>query len=134
MHVGGPPGTRGAFSLYVPETYDQRRAYPLVVALHGGSGNGGAFLWSWLREARTRGFIVLAPTAIGSTWSLMDPDIDGPSIDRMVDQVAGEWNIDAGAPAPDRHERRRHLQLRAGPARRLPLHPSRAGRGGLPSR
>src|SRR5882672_7283880 len=22
MHAGGPPGTRGAFSLYVPETYD----------------------------------------------------------------------------------------------------------------
>ena len=63
------------------------RACPLVVALHGGSGNGGAFLWSWVREARTRGFIVLAPTAIGSTWSLMDPDTDGPSIDRMVDQV-----------------------------------------------
>ena len=96
MHAGGPPGTRGAFSLYVPETYDQSSAYPLVVALHGGSGNGGAFLWSWLREARTRGFIVLAPTAIGSTWSLMDPDTDGPSIDRMVDQVAGEWHIDAG--------------------------------------
>ena len=96
MHAGGPPGTRGGFSLYVPETYDEGRAYPLVVALHGGSGNGGAFLWSWVREARTRGFIVLAPTAIGSTWSLMDPDTDGPSIDRMVDQVAGEWNIDAG--------------------------------------
>lgn len=95
MHAGGPPGTRGAFSLYVPETYDALRAYPLVVALHGGSGNGGAFLWSWVREARTRGFIVLAPTAIGSTWSLMDPDTDGPSIDRMVGQVAGEWNIDA---------------------------------------
>lgn len=96
MHAGGPPGTRGAFSLYVPETYDEGRAHPLVVALHGGSGNGGAFLWSWVREARTRGFIVLAPTAIGSTWSLMDPDTDGPSIDRMVDQVAGDWKIDAG--------------------------------------
>jgi len=95
MHAGGPPGTRGAFSLYVPETYDESRAYPLVVALHGGSGNGGAFLWSWVREARTRGMIVLAPTAIGSTWSLMDPDTDGPSIDHMVDQIAGEWNIDA---------------------------------------
>jgi phospholipase/carboxylesterase len=94
MHAGGPPGTRGAFSLYVPETYDAERAYPLVVALHGGSGNGGAFLWSWLREARTREFIVLAPTAIGSTWSLMDPDVDGPSIDAMVEQVAGQWNID----------------------------------------
>jgi phospholipase/carboxylesterase len=96
LHAGGPPGTRGAFSLYVPETYDAARAYPLVVALHGGSGNGGAFLWSWVREARTRGLVVLAPTAIGSTWSLMDPDTDGPSIDAMVDQVAQQWNIDAG--------------------------------------
>src|SRR6516225_5284102 len=83
-HFGGAPGTRGGFSLYVPEYYDSARAWPLIVAMHGGSGNGGAFLWSWLREARTRGLIVLAPTAIGSTWSLMDPDTDGPSIDRMV--------------------------------------------------
>ncbi|MBV8186923.1 MAG: phospholipase [Alphaproteobacteria bacterium] len=96
MHVGGPAGTRGAFSLYVPEYYDAATAYPLVVALHGGSGNGGAFLWSWLREARTRGIILLAPTAIGATWSLMNPEEDGPSIDRMVEFVAGQWNIDAG--------------------------------------
>ena len=95
MHVGGPPGTRGAFSLYVPEYYDAATAWPLVVALHGGSGNGGAFLWSWVREARTRGFVVIAPTAIGATWSLMEPDVDGPSIDRMVEHVAAEWNIDA---------------------------------------
>jgi phospholipase/carboxylesterase len=95
MHVGGPPGTRGGFSLYVPEYYDAASAYPLVVAMHGGSGNGGAFLWSWVREARTRGLIVIAPTAIGSTWSLMEPDVDGPSIDRMVEHVAAQWNIDA---------------------------------------
>jgi phospholipase/carboxylesterase len=95
MHLGGPPGTRGAFSLYVPEYYDAATAYPLVVAMHGGSGNGGAFLWSWVREARTRGFVVIAPTAIGSTWSLMEPDVDGPSIDRMVEHVAAQWNIGA---------------------------------------
>lgn len=94
MHVGGTPGTRGAFSLYVPEYYDAARAWPLVVAMHGGSGNGGAFLWSWLREARTRGLIVIAPTASGSTWSLMEPEVDGPNIDRMVDRVAGQWNVD----------------------------------------
>ncbi len=94
MHVGGPAGTRGAFSLYVPETYDPARAHPLIVALHGGSGNGGAFLWSWLREARSRGAILLAPTAIGTTWSLMDPDIDGPSIDGMVGQVMEGWTVD----------------------------------------
>ena len=93
-HIGGPLGTRGGFSLYVPEYYDATRVWPLVVALHGGSGNGGAFLWSWLREARSRGFVVIAPTAIGSTWSLMEPEEDGANIDRMVAEVAGQWNID----------------------------------------
>jgi phospholipase/carboxylesterase len=94
MHVDGPAGTRGGFSLYVPETYDPAVAYPLVVAMHGGSGNGGAFLWSWVREARTRGIVVIAPTAKGSTWSLMAPEVDGPNIDRMVDQVSSDWRID----------------------------------------
>ena len=94
MHVGGPAGTRGAFSLYVPEYYDAAQDWPLVVALHGGSGNGGAFLWSWVREARTRGLIVIAPTASGSTWSLMEPELDGTNIERMVAEVAAHWNID----------------------------------------
>jgi phospholipase/carboxylesterase len=94
MHVGGPAGTRGAFSLYVPETYDVAQPMPLVVAMHGGSGNGGGFLWSWVREARTRGLIVLAPTASGSTWSLMEPEVDGPNIDRMIEEVAGQWSVD----------------------------------------
>ena len=94
MHGGGPAGTRGAVSLYVPETYDASQPLPLVVAMHGGSGNGGAFLWSWVREARTRNFIVIAPTAIGSTWSLMEPEVDGPNIDRMVEEIAAQWNVD----------------------------------------
>ena len=94
MHVGGPAGTRGAFSLYVPEYYDPARAWPLVVGMHGGSGNGGAFLWSWVREARTRGFVVIAPTAQGQTWSLMEPELDGPNIDHMVEQVGSDWNLD----------------------------------------
>ncbi len=94
MHLGGPPGTRGAFSLYVPEYYDAAQAWPLVVAMHGGSGNGGAFLWSWVREARTRGLVVIAPTARGATWSLMEPEVDGPNIDRMVEEVASRWTID----------------------------------------
>ena len=93
-HVGGAAGTRGGFSLYVPEDYDPSRAWPLVAALHGGSGNGGAFLWSWLREARTRGFILLAPTASGQTWSLMEPDLDADSIRRMLAEIGKRWNVD----------------------------------------
>ncbi len=94
MHVGGPAGTRGAFSLYVPEDYEPTRAWPLVAALHGGSGNGSVFLWSWLREARTRGFILLAPTASGSTWSLMEPNVDADNIKRMLAEIGGRWNLD----------------------------------------
>lgn len=94
MH-GGPPGARGGFSLYVPEYYVPDRAWPLVVALHGGSGNGRAFLWSWLADARARGAIVIAPTAVGSTWALMGDDPDTPNIAGILDIVQARYNIDA---------------------------------------
>jgi phospholipase/carboxylesterase len=47
-----------------------------------------------VREARTRGVIVIAPTAKGGTWSMMEPEVDGPNIDRMLDQVSADWNVD----------------------------------------
>ncbi len=54
IHDHNEPGSRGGFSLYVPEYYTPDRAWPLVMALHGGSGNGRGFLWSWLRDARSQ--------------------------------------------------------------------------------
>ena len=65
FHDHNEPGSRGGFSLYVPEYYTPDRAWPLVMALHGGSGNGRGFLWSWLRDARSHGAILVAPTATG---------------------------------------------------------------------
>ncbi|MBR0683581.1 phospholipase [Roseomonas eburnea] len=94
MAIGGPPGTRGGASLYVPEYHEPSRPWPLIVALHGGSGDGRAFLWNWLREARSRGCILLAPTATGRTWSLQDPAQDGANITRLVAQVAKGWSVD----------------------------------------
>ena len=87
--------TRGAFSLYVPEWYDAARAWPLVVAMHGGSGNGGAFLWSWLRAARSHGAIVVAPTAIGQTWALTGPDLDTPNLAHIISEVGARWTLDS---------------------------------------
>jgi phospholipase/carboxylesterase len=94
------PGSRGGFSLYVPEYYTPDRAWPLVMALHGGSGNGRGFLWSWLRDARSRGAILVAPTATGdasnkTTWALMGDDTDTPNLARILDSVRSRWNIDA---------------------------------------
>jgi phospholipase/carboxylesterase len=93
-HMNNEPGARGGFSLYVPETYTPERPAPLVVALHGGSGNGRAFLWTWLRAARTRGAILVAPTAVGQTWALQDEDVDTPKLHSLLDFVRGRWSVD----------------------------------------
>jgi phospholipase/carboxylesterase len=95
LHDHNEAGSRGGFSLYVPEYYTPDRAWPLVMALHGGSGNGRGFLWSWLRDARSHGAILIAPTATGSTWALMGDDTDTPNLARILDSVRGRWNIDS---------------------------------------
>jgi len=94
IHDRNEPGSRGGFSLYVPEYYAPDRAWPLVMALHGGSGNGRGFLWSWLRDARSFGAIVVAPTATGATWALTGEDTDSANLGRILDAVRSRWNID----------------------------------------
>ena len=86
---------RGGFSLFVPASYDGSEPWPMVVALHGGSGDGRDFLWSWLREARGRRFLLLAPTSRGPTWSLYGPDLDAGALAAMVRAVSQGWNVDA---------------------------------------
>jgi phospholipase/carboxylesterase len=103
IHDHNEAGSRGGFSLYVPEYYTPGRAWPLVTALHGGAGNGRGFLWSLLRDARSHGAILVAPTATGDasntkhTWALMGEDSDTPNLARILEFVRGRWNVD-----PDR--------------------------------
>ncbi len=94
MHVDNERDMRGGFSVYMPEDYDAVRTYPVIFALHGGSGHGRTFLWTWLREARSRGAILVSPTASEATWSLMDPAVDGPNLHRILDFVGQTWRID----------------------------------------
>jgi phospholipase/carboxylesterase len=94
IHDHNEPGSRGGFSLYVPEYYTNERAWPLVMALHGGSGNGRGFLWNWLRDARSFGAILVAPTATGNTWALMGEDADTANLARILDTVRSRWTID----------------------------------------
>ena len=94
LHAGNATDERGGFSVFVPEDYDPARDYPLVMALHGGSGHGRLFLWTWVREARSRGVILVAPTATGATWSLMEPEVDAAHLARVLDQVGRTWRVD----------------------------------------
>jgi phospholipase/carboxylesterase len=94
VHDRNEQGSRGGFSLYVPEYYTAERAWPLVMALHGGSGNGRNFLWSWLQDARSFGAILVTPTATGQTWALMGEDTDTPNLMRILETVRSRWHVD----------------------------------------
>ncbi len=94
VHDHNEPGSRGGFSVYVPEYYTPDRAWPLVMALHGGSGTGRTFLWSWLADARSFGAVLVSPTATGNTWALLGDDADTPNLARILEFVRGRYNID----------------------------------------
>ena len=94
MHAQNERNERGGFSVYVPETWDGQTAMPLVMALHGGSGHGRDFLWSWVREARARGVLVASPSSRDRTWAIMGDDQDAPNLRAMVDSLAQRFPLD----------------------------------------
>ena len=94
FQMGADAARRGGFALYVPEYYTPDRDWPLIVALHGGSGDGRRFLWSWLRDARAYGAILVTPTATDKTWALMGDDPDTPNVVRILERIQAKWRID----------------------------------------
>ena len=94
LHASNDSGMRGGFSVYVPEWIDRTAPVPVVFALHGGSGHGRLFLWNWVREARSLGFIVVAPTARGDTWSLMKPEVDAENLAGILAELGRHYAVD----------------------------------------
>lgn len=88
------PNARETVWAYVPETYSPDVAHPLVMALHGGGGRGRSFLWSWVRDARSRGAIVIAPTSLDETWAIQGDDPDTPHLADILAFVRETWNVD----------------------------------------
>ena len=86
--------SRGGFSLYAPEYINTSEPRPLVIALHGGTGHGSDFLWAWLREARSRGFYLLAPSSQQDTWSLMGEEHDLPTLYQTLEFVRSNFSVD----------------------------------------
>jgi phospholipase/carboxylesterase len=85
---------RGGYSLFVPGFQPSGRPLALVVALHGGYGHGRDFLWTWLREARSRGLLLMAPSSAGSTWSLADIETDAVLLEQHLAEVCSRYAVD----------------------------------------
>ena len=94
-HHNNQPGERGGFSFYIPENKSQKASLPLIVALHGSSGHGADFLWNWLKEARSRGFLLLCPTSSEQTWSLENVWEDLFKILTAIDNLSGISSINS---------------------------------------
>jgi phospholipase/carboxylesterase len=88
------PYARGSVSFYIPESRDRSEPLPLVVALHGGFGHGRDFIWTWLREARSRRFALACPTSFNITWTITGPDADAQILHKVLAYAADRWNID----------------------------------------
>ena len=82
------------YSLYVPESYTPERRWPLIVCLHGAYGRGDHHVWSWLRPAKSRRYMVLAPKSLDATWSILQPEIDIGSVTGMLEEVCAAYSVD----------------------------------------
>ncbi len=58
-------------TFWAPPGYDEKKAYPAIVIMHGTGGTGEEFLKRWLPYAQKRNMIVIAPTQLSG--------VDGPS-------------------------------------------------------
>ena len=85
----------GPYSLYVPENYSPDRQWPLIICLHGGYGAGDEYIWTWLRAARTKGYILMSPKSLGETWSMTINSADTHSVMAMLGEVTRKYAVDA---------------------------------------
>ena len=83
-----------ACTLYVPDDYAPERDWPLIVALHGASGSGREYVWTWQRLAAEHGYLVLAPKSTGITWSVLQPHIDIASVTGAIERVLAAYRVD----------------------------------------
>ena len=89
IHVSAG-GHHGGFALYVPEDYTPERAWPVIIALHGGSGNGRDFIWTWLREAKSRGYVLISPKAVNDTWG----DVEERGLFEILGWASDRFHLD----------------------------------------
>ncbi len=84
---------RGYFNIALPEGYTPKRAWPLVVALHGRGGNADHLVVVTAPVLAKAGYFVVYPTTadVKLNWSSAD---ESANLYRAIDFVARRYRID----------------------------------------
>jgi polyhydroxybutyrate depolymerase len=103
-------GVKRTYLLHVPSTYDKSNSVPLVMALHGGLGNGRRMIqltrggFNTLSEES--GFLVVYPEGIRKHWNdgrdgeetgyyAHQKNVDDVAfISALIDELVTKWNLD----------------------------------------
>lgn len=84
--------------LVVPEDLDPDAPVPLLVLFHGAGGEANKVLPHFVRWARDRRFLLLAPQSMFPTWDIVigghGPDLE--RLDAALLQVASHFRLDPG--------------------------------------
>jgi len=82
--------------LVVPEGLEPAGPAPLLVLFHGAGGEANKVLPHFVRWARARGFLLLAPQSMFPTWDIVigghGPDLE--RLDAALQQVASHFRLD----------------------------------------
>ena len=85
-------GTPQPYGLYIPQTYDGTRAYPLIVGLHGMNGDIYSFIYSNILDyAEKEGYILIFPYARGNALYIRKAEDD---VMDAIDDVSKLLKID----------------------------------------
>lgn len=92
-------GTTRAYTLGVPKSYDQARAYPLVLVFHGDGGDGPGMRKAHPIDVYSGDDAIIAwPTGIDQGWNIYEPSStnkDMKFVDALVAALSAKLKIDA---------------------------------------
>jgi polyhydroxybutyrate depolymerase len=94
LTVDGVPRTAVA---YVPESYDPRRAYPVVFVFHGNGANGSLIRVAFNLEPAADGKAIFAyPDGAGGTWdvTLHAPNVDMDLVFAVRETLRAQYCVD----------------------------------------
>ncbi len=103
-------GAKRTYLLHVPSTYDKNSPAPLLIALHGGLGNGRRMIQltrgGFNALSEEHGFLVVYPEGVRKHWNDgRDGKISGyfaqkngindvGFISALIDELTKQWNVD----------------------------------------